>query len=637
MIDLDRITVLDFDIEAGTVTGQSLQWNDATNTWEANPTTNVFNRITDNISPITADGDIVKNTTGTIGTSSNYWDDIYTTLLQLNTTVSPGSEPAGQIWWNSNDYTMNISTGLGPVLQVGQEEYIIVYNGTGSQIDNGKVVYNIGSFGGRPSVDLANAETHVKISNEVLVATMNIPDTTYGICTKFGKIRNLNTSTFSVGDMLWVHAGAGNDGKLINVKPQFPFYAIQIGIVTVDDVVNGEIIIDIKGVPEDTVINFWNGVFRETFNFLVTSNGTTITGSLSPANGHDDMTMIFSDGFTMLDTNPAKTIILTPGTDTNPQTNYVYIPKSTKVLTLSTSDWPVSTEHIKVAEVVLKTAATTKSDCALRNQNWNDHIEDTTTLLGHLSHIVEKIRRLGAQWYSGIEGSVTINATPTPDDVHVKNTAGFVYQMHKHPFPALDMTQYTIDAVSTGSKTFTISDDGDLTSNFPDNRKIRINNSTGNDGTYTIVSISYSAPDFVITVSETISSAVADGTIGDDIHIVNHFTSPYSTVINLNGQTVDANNVSLSNKSFSFVVWGIQNKGLEVSHLMLNLPTSSYLSSVAAIDDASNYSVYNIPYQFDGVAFLIARFTFSLNAVGNTWILENTQDLRGKVPNMTVG
>lgn len=72
-------------------------------------------------------------------------------------------------------------------------------------------------------------------------------------------------------------------------------------------------------------------------------------------------------------------------------------------------------------------------------------------------------------------------------------------------------TEYDIDAVSTGSKTFTISDDGDLSSTFPDGHPFYVSGSTGNDGTYTIASTSYSAPDFVVTVVETIPSATADG------------------------------------------------------------------------------------------------------------------------------
>ena len=42
--------------------------------------------------------------------------------------------------------------------------------------------------------------------------------------------------------------------------------------------------------------------------------------------------------------------------------------------------------------------------------------------------------------------------------------------------------------------------------------------------------------------------------------------------------------------------------------------------------------------QIQGVGFLIARFTLNYSpASGGTWTLNNTQDLRGKIPNITAG
>jgi hypothetical protein len=202
------------------------------------------------------------------------------------------------------------------------------------------------------------------------------------------------------------------------------------------------------------------------------------------------------------------------------------------------------------------------------------------------------------------------------------------------------MIEYTIDAVSTGAKTFTISDDGDLSSTFLDGRTIQVNGSTGNDGLYTVASTSYSAPDFVITVEETIASAVADGTIGDDIHIINDPTTPYRSTTNLNDLTVDSTNTSLTNRWFSIVVWGVMNKGGEVSHLMCNLPSGSYATSeTIAIADASGYTNFTIPKDFQGVGFLIARFTLRKGA-GSTFTYNSStgyQDLRGFFPNTTAG
>ncbi len=546
----------------------------------------------------------------------------------------------GQIHWNAPEYTLNIDTGLGGTeLQIGQEIYIIFFNNSPTPISDLMVVRPVAGavISGHvyPVFEPALANIFDTAEGTLAVTTMDVPASGLGIATRFGRVRGVDTSIYTQGAGLFLSATAS--GELVETQPEFPNYAISMGGVAFSDSEDGEFFVSVTRDVFDTTLNFWNGVFRETINFTVSSDGAVITGSLEPANGHEDMTMMFSDGLSMLDTNPPATIVLTAGTDDVPQMNFVYVLESTKVLTVATGDWPV-TEHIKVADVLLRSASTTETDGAYGNRNWNDHIQSTLNDQGHLSHITEKLRQFEAQWHSGVEGSVDIIGASSPDDVYFRNTAGKAYQLHKQDFPLLDMNQYSIDAVSIGSKTFTISDDGDLSSTFPDARMIQVNNSTGNDKMYNVASTSYSDPDFVITVEEVIPDATADGTIGDDIHIINNFAAPNVTVLNLNTQTLDSTGSSLTNRSFSFVIWGVQNKTGQASHLICNLPSGSYNSSANAISDALSYSNYSIPSDFQGIGFLIARATFSLSAAGGgSWTLENLEDLRGKVPNSTAG
>jgi len=124
-----------------------------------------------------------------------------------------------------------------------------------------------------------------------------------------------------------------------------------------------------------------------------------------------------------------------------------------------------------------------------------------------------------------------------------------------------------------------------------------------------------------------------------DIDIVNHPVNAYTTTDNLNTQTLDALGNTLANSSFSFVVWGVQNKSGQTSHLMCNLPVDAYSknSPESAVADAFNFAVYDIPKAFQGVGFLIARFTMVLEANGTTWSLFATEDLTGRIPNSTAG
>ncbi len=482
----------------------------------------------------------------------------------LNLNESPTEVPsgAGVLSWNMDEICLDVQSGIGPTLQVGQETYILLYNDLAGPITNGTVLRPKSAVVVDdlviPTVEKTNASVFSTVEGTIMMATMNIPVGEIGLATRFGRVRGINTDGLTPGVNVYVGT---TDGEYTTTAPAFPNYAISIGGIIKADATDGEIFVSVTRDFSDTVLNFWNGTFRETINFTVSSAVGVVTGSLSPDNGHPDMTMMFSDGFSMLTTTPPATIVLTPGTADIPQQNFVYIPKSTKVLTVSTSDWP-ATEHIKVANVLLRTAALTLSDGALVNRNWNDHIENTTTFQGHLPHITEKLRQFEAQWNSGAQGS----ASGFPSNFYVAVTAGVIYQLHQQPFPDQSMPT-------------------------------------------------------------------------DDIHVVNHPATPYLTVNNLNGQTLDSLGVTLANSSFSFVVWGVQNRTGQASHLMCNLPTGNYSKNTPAnaVSDALNYSVYNIPSEFKGTGFLIARFTLILEADGTTWSLHDTEDLRGKIPNTTAG
>ena len=454
--------------------------------------------------------------------------------------------------------TLCVDTGVGLEFCIGQGQYSYVTNNSGVDIDKGNAVSSTGILGGKITVGKALAETHAGVTSGVAIAAMDIPDGTDGFVTQFAEITAIDTTAWTGAPVLYISADTA--GELTNVRPEFPDYAIQVGAVILDNVA-GVISIDLKEGVKNTFNNSWNGVFREEFDFRTSSNGTVITGSLEPSDGHDDMTMMFSDGFDLLVTTPPATIALTPGTDIAPQVNYVYIPKSTKVLTVSTSEFPTTFEHIKVAQLLLQSALTTQTIGALRNQNWNDGLANAQTHQGHTSHVGERIRQIPSQWETGVAATLAVTS-----DVFLSNTSGKIYQMHLQTFPAMNM-----------------------------------------------------------------------GT-GSDVHIVNDPNTAYRTSSNLNDLTVDANGDSIDGDWFNIVVWGVANKTGEASHLMVNLPSGSYGKEGDALKNKDGKDVYIIPKSFNGVGFLIARFTVKKD--GATWTYNSGTgytDLRGFLPNTTAG
>jgi len=483
------------------------------------------------------------------------WIDI--DLTPISTTHTPW-----RIRYNEDEYTLDFDWPLWNTLQIGQEVWVPFHNNTGFTIWDGKVVRaNWFTIWNLDTVDLVKSDNIDNISWILFVTTTPTLDWEDGMMTIFGKVSDVNTTWLTVWDPLYISATTAWD--LTTTKPVFPNYTIQMGIV-LSVWASGKIGISQNSFPKDTFINAWDGTIRETFDFRVSSDWATITGTFQNDDLTNDLTMVFSEWLEMFDCTPAATITLTAWTATNPQENYVYIPMSTKVLTLSTTWFPwTSEEYIRVAFLYLRDAVTTQTDDWLINQNLNDHVKATDNNW-HMAHITERVRTLPAEWMSWVAWTSTIWWGSTID---VSNTSWVVLQLHEHTFPALDTALW------------------------------------------------------------------------DEVHVVNDFTTAYRDTSDLETQVTDALWNTLTNSSYSFVMWWVQNKSWEVSHLMINVPTGTYAknSPSDAVNDALNYSVYDIPKQFKSVWFLIARFTYTLNAGGTTWTLEDTQDLRGKIPNTTAG
>ncbi|KKN32287.1 hypothetical protein LCGC14_0815290, partial [marine sediment metagenome] len=186
----------------------------------------------------------------------------------------------------------------------------------------------------------------------------------------------------------------------------------------------------------DSHLDAYNGSFLEPFTFVVTEAGGVITGTIDK-NPTGDLTERFSDGYSTLSSGGTATLIA--GSDIAPKLNYVYVLQSNKgVLVVSDSGWP-ATEHNKIAEVILQSAATTQTDGgALVNRFWNDSAIEPNNM-GHHLETWERLRHEHSAWASG--GAITWTITPhagVVDEVDLAVTAAKVYQLHLQDFEAKD-------------------------------------------------------------------------------------------------------------------------------------------------------------------------------------------------------
>ena len=197
---------------------------------------------------------------------------------------------------------------------------------------------------------------------------------------------------------------------------------------------------------EQLLLGFFDSTILEQFNFTVTSNGTVITGSLEQAGG-GDLIMQFSRVHTVLDCTPAKTIVITPGTDIAPVLRYYYILQSGLTTIIEGLDWPAG-EHIRIAKVNVPLAAFVQTKNVYSNQNINNMVRNQAgDLSGMLVHLAHKVRESVGATYKTVGGGLAGAAgggeyldVSGGTTVTFKMDAGIIMQIHDHAFNAVDTT-----------------------------------------------------------------------------------------------------------------------------------------------------------------------------------------------------
>lgn len=203
---------------------------------------------------------------------------------------APFMDKAARLGWNNVDQTLNLGMDYGVIQQIGEETYARVGNTTGSTIPNGTVV----GFAGATSNALLVAPYLANGAQPTLyilgVMTHDLPDSgEKGYCTTWGFVRDVDTSAFSAGDILYASPSVA--GALTNVKPTAPNNVIPLAACIISDATNGVIFVR----PTIEQMKYY-GVFSKTTDqspavinteYLLTfdsaqiSNGIVIGGTTS--------------------------------------------------------------------------------------------------------------------------------------------------------------------------------------------------------------------------------------------------------------------------------------------------------------------------------------------------------------------
>lgn len=162
--------------------------------------------------------------------------------LDLNRSA-PHVSRIARLAWNDADQTADLGMDYGVVQQIGLEYYARVENATGVTIPNGTVV----GFSGVSANNVLSVTPYLADGSTPTlyilgVLTHDLPNSgEVGYCTVWGHVRGVDTSAFSVGDILYASPTVA--GGFTATKPTAPDNVVPVAAVLAVDATDGEIFV----------------------------------------------------------------------------------------------------------------------------------------------------------------------------------------------------------------------------------------------------------------------------------------------------------------------------------------------------------------------------------------------------------
>jgi hypothetical protein len=156
--------------------------------------------------------------------------DIIGTYLDHTGTTAP-AYTEGRTWYDSTSHALAYYNDVSSsIVHIGQDLQLKVINNTGSTIANGSPVYVTSTSSGQTYPNVALAKADVASTASVIGLTNgSIANGAVGYVTAQGGIDNVNTGTFTVGQVLYLSPYSA--GQLMNTIPPTGI-TVQVGVVS---------------------------------------------------------------------------------------------------------------------------------------------------------------------------------------------------------------------------------------------------------------------------------------------------------------------------------------------------------------------------------------------------------------------
>jgi len=356
--------------------------------------------------------------------------------ITFDTVTPSGVWAEGKIEWDNVNKTIKMYTDEPDIAQqMGQEMWMRVFNDTVSTIPDGKVVTVVGvSATGVPHIDLAIASIELSALNSIGFSTHAIEAGTFGYVTTRGFVNDVDTTAGAEGALIYLSADVA--GEITDTLPTSPAWEVKVGGIAKSGVTDGVFYVEMLVLNNlQGLTKFYNGSILENATVSVYSDGNDITLTMDNVLSGQSLSLIFDEGFYVK--SQPQTITLTGGTDSVPIANYVYIPNSTKNLTLSLVGFPVAEQFIPVATLMVQSAASVQVHGVYKLHNWVDDLSNEYGV-GHLTDINAFIRQSFPKYKSGNVLTPSEAEGSSVARIDLQYTNAVVSQLHFHLVPGYD-------------------------------------------------------------------------------------------------------------------------------------------------------------------------------------------------------
>jgi len=216
-----------------------------------------------------------ENDGGLLHAVKSWWDGLYCQLTGCNMTgnlnmgnnsiininytdhvplTNVPSYTEGRLFYNDEQKTLSYYNDNSDVMvNIGEELLMRANNKEGTTIYDGQVVYVSGATGDNPEVKLAKSD-NLNTSRIIgMVTQSSIGNNAVGYITTYGRVRGIDTSSYTEGDDLYVSPNTA--GEITNIKPTHPNKSFRVGTVIRSHASEGQIFID----SDREVNNFQKG------------------------------------------------------------------------------------------------------------------------------------------------------------------------------------------------------------------------------------------------------------------------------------------------------------------------------------------------------------------------------------------